>query len=1001
MYITNYLRTRQKKRKIEGTKTNNSTQNLSPTDVFHQLDGDRDGFLNAFEYEKALELLSIPLRTKRDRKKARAKLPKSLMISLEEFKNAWVELVDIRQELEKRNVEGFVGMIDRKKSKKLVEQMRTVLLNEIHREEQEELNAALNAKEEVVRLEKELRTIEQEESRRLFQQQRHAATSTRTKEALRERQDKINRKRERMIKDRQTREERRLVDRAEDEAEKRAIHEREVVQELMMTKMERIIRRKARCGDDVVNLHGRGLKELPHDLYHGRNALGSLSSLLILDLSRNRLQALPSAIFTHLFSLQLLNISENELKVIPEEIGEARDLQLIDARSNMLTTTPVALTNLYELRVLHLAYNHLVRFGDNCAGLRSLEKLNLASTGLEVLADGIGDALVKLVRLNLRGNPSLKKLPNSLQQLRSLNMLDLSACDQKRLGKDVFGAQLLNLRKLDLSFNALSTLPDGIGAIINLQELNFKSNAMGSLPAAISNLAEIVVLNGENNALQWLPSGCGEKWKLLEMLRLSHNRLTTIPVTLGLLHSLRQLYISHNRISALPLELGALINLREMDVSWNQLTSIPDELGCLQSLTTIDLSHNQLLRFPKTIAMLTRLTRLRCSHNALVTPLESGLGVLKSLRYLDLAENQLTDLEPCLYELPELEVLNLHGNKIALLHREMAQHCPALRKLDLYNNRLRALPLELADRLLSQLDVLAIGRNPLSLLPEKTCSTWVLKDQYQTSFTNGYTPAETKAWVVDRRICYPVFVQVWEDFVADRSSHVLPLLDDKTGVSTENGGISKPHLTSDEFCRRVKAAMESIIHDGKETYGAWQPRYERLARHYYYEFKHVGHTIVFDASTQYQIGKQNYDIETCLQRQRLERAASAIQECDDIRAQLDVAYRADIHVLALTTEEAHERRSVHEKQLLGRARRDAQAINAGAKYQIEAAQRRHEEAKRLQRSRFADEMKRLARERLQVKQYQKSQARIGRKIAAALEGESEIIRVTTRNQETM
>ncbi|KAG1692675.1 hypothetical protein DVH05_025153 [Phytophthora capsici] len=722
MYITNHLRARQKKQP-EGTKVVNT---LSPTDIFHQLDGDRDGLLNVFEYEKALELLGVPLKSKRSRKLAHSKLPKSSMISLEQFERAWLELVDVRVELQKRNVQGFNHLLAKKKGKTIIEQMQRALLDDIHREEQEELHAALRAKEEVVRLEKERRTAEQEESRRLYQQQRQAATSTRTKEALRERQDKINRKKERVIKDRQAREERRLLDRAETEAEMRVIHEREVVQELMMSKMERIIRRKARCGDDVVDLRGRGLNELPHNLYHGRDALSSLSSLLILDLARNQLQSLPGAIFTHLFSLQSLDISENELDALPEEMGEARDLQLLDARSNRLITTPAGLTNLHELRVLHLSCNRLVKFGENCKGLRSLEELNLSSNLLEGLADDLGDSLVKLARLNLRGNATLKRLPNSLQQLRNLSIWDFSACDQKRLGKDVLGPQLLNLRCLNLSFNALSTLPNNVGAIPNLQELNIKSNALGSLPTAVGNLAELVSLNGENNAIQWLPESCGEHWGLLEVLRLSHNRLVSLPATLGLLRSLRTLNLSNNRLTALPMELGALTKLRELDVSWNQLTVIPNEFGCLESLTRLDFSHNQLVKFPTTIAMLQRLNYLRCSHNALTTPLEAGLGALNSLRYVDLAENQLLELEPCLYELPDLEVLNLYGNRIALLPREMAQYGSALRKLDMYNNRLQALPLELADGLLNQLEVLSIGRNPMTLLSEKTSSTWKL-----------------------------------------------------------------------------------------------------------------------------------------------------------------------------------------------------------------------------------------------------------------------------------
>ncbi|KAI9998736.1 hypothetical protein PInf_003326 [Phytophthora infestans] len=270
--------------------------------------------------------------------------------------------------------------------------------------------------------------------------------------------------------------------------------------------------------------------------------------------------------------------------------------------------------------------------------------------------------------------------------------------------------------------------------------------------------------------------------------------------------------------------------------------------------------------------MLTRLTSLRCSHNSLTTPLESGLGDLTSLRYVDLAENRLVELEPCLYELPEVEVLNLYGNRITMLPREMAQHCRALRKLDLYNNGLHALPLELADGLFAQLDVISIGRNPLTLLPEKMSSTWKMKDQYQTSFANGYTPTETKAWVADNR------------------------------------------------------------------------------------------------------------------RQRLERAGSAIEGCDRIRAHLKAVYRADADVLVPAMKHAHERRVKHEKKLLKQARHDAQEINAGIKEKTEAAQGKHKEAQKLQRTEFADEMKRLARERQQMKQ-QKSSLRkpSTRKIVATAE----------------
>ncbi|RLN64823.1 hypothetical protein BBJ29_004753 [Phytophthora kernoviae] len=203
--------------------------------LFRMFDQDRSDSIDFEEYKQMLVYRKLNL--------------------LESKAKRFFELVDDQKnELQKRNVEGFSGVIAQKKGKRGVKEMQNALLDAIHQEEQNELRAALQAKEEVVRMEKQRRDAEQEETRRLFQQQRHAATSTRTKEALRERQEKMDRKKERTIKDRQSREERRLLERAEAEAEKRVIHEREVVQELMATKMERIIRHKARCGDDVMDL---------------------------------------------------------------------------------------------------------------------------------------------------------------------------------------------------------------------------------------------------------------------------------------------------------------------------------------------------------------------------------------------------------------------------------------------------------------------------------------------------------------------------------------------------------------------------------------------------------------------------------------------------------------------------------------------------------------------------------------------------------------------------
>lgn len=969
LYITNYLRLHTSKTK---TGASSATPILSPVDVFYQMDADRDELLNVFEYEKALELLGVPSKSPSDAESIKRQLPKnSSTINLEQFKSAWLQLVDVKSELKRRGISTSAvatGRIEpqsldeststtkpkgqlfsslsllRAKKTKEIDHLRQLLIDSIVHEEQEELRVALKAKDEVIQLEKARRNADQEEKRRLYNQQRHTATSTRTNEALRERQEKISRKKERVIKERQAKEERRLLAQISSEAEKRKTHEMQAMQEHMVSKMDKITTQKAKCADDVIDLCGQRLKEFPAALYHGRDALHALSSLLILDVSKNCLHALPGAIFSHLFALQSLNASDNELGELPIEIGEARDLQVLDLRSNKLQSVPEQLKHLHYLKVLNLAYNKLTVFGNCCEGLNALEELNLSSNCLESISETIG-YLSALQRLQLRGNPGLKLLPRNLQQLGSLITWDFSACEQKRIAKDVFGPLLGNLRSLTLTHNSLSSLPVGIGKIKRLQELNVQYNLLLNFPPQLCELRELVVLNASKNKLEQLPEELGRLLSL-ESLCLSSNKLTALPPTIGLLSALRRLDLQNNRLQRVPLEIGALVDLRELNLSWNEIAHLPEEIGCLSSLRQLNLSHNRLSQMPEAIVLWQSIETLSCSHNWLTTPLTASLRELQTLQYLDFSHNRLTHVEPCVYELERLEVLNLASNQIEFLPKEMADKCQrSLKKLDLYNNKLAALPVEMA-QLLPKLELFSIERNPMKFLPEKWSDHWRLEDQFKTSFARGYTPSEVKEWVVDQSICYPAIVGVWKQ----SSISPQPGEERDLDVSSRADSCSIRSIRSDEFVDRVRVAM------GEAT---WQNRFERVVRHYFYEFKYLGHVVIFeDIPVNERI--QNTAVEQELQETQQQRADDAISENNAFRAHVEKSYRVDFdHVMVSSL----EKRKLHEKKLLTELRSESQQLNGivSVKYVQSLAAR--EQRLSQQRAQFAIDMKRAARDK--------------------------------------
>lgn len=962
LYITNFLR--------QASKASNSSAQsklLAPADVFHQLDADQDGLLNRFEYEKALELLGID--TKARAGDVRLTFPKhGSTVTLEQFKHAWLHLIDVQNELKRRNIDpastpdiahvvrspadgqnGYItgrprhgilaALVSRTGNKQASEldQLRQVLILSLDKLEQEELDMAFKAKETVIAMQKQQRMAAEEERHARFQKQRHEATQTRTNEALRERQDKITRKKERVIKERQAKEERWLMQQMEEARTKRKAHEMYVAQELVATKMEKIITQKARCGDDVLDYGGNQLKEVPAFLYHGRDALTNLSSLLVINLSKNKLQTLPNTIFAHLFNVKSLDLSDNQLENLPNEMGEIRDLEVLDLRSNQLKELPSQLAFLHRLKVLLLSYNRLTSFGDLSNGFHALEELDLCYNPLESLTESIG-SLTALNILRLRGNIHLKKVPNSMQKLRNLVHWDLSGCEQKRLGNDVLGVQMSNLRSLNLTHNCFAALPSRIGKLTALQELYVSSNRILALPTEIDGLQDLVTLQCDRNNLRAIPESIGAL-RSLECLSLTHNQLAKIPDTIGLLTSLCKLNLDNNRLQHLPLEIGALVNLRELSLAWNEFTSLPEEIGCLTDLQDLNLSNNQLTQLPSAIILWQKLQKLRCHHNLLQTPLTPSLGELQALEYMDLSHNQLCTMESCIYNPQQLEVLNLSANRITLLPHDMAIKCPRLRKLDLYSNKLVALPVEI-DPLLARLDVFSIGKNPMRYLPEKWSDQWRLHDQYTTAIAHGYTTPEVVDWVADQSVCHPIILRVWRQVV------------------NNNEASPRRNLGSDEFVRKVRAAMGESI---------WQNRFDWLVRYSFYEFLHLGHERAYSDDIPPSAQEEQHKIEMQLQNQRLERANQARDEHLAFRAKLDASYRVYREV-----DRPIEKRRLYDHKLLADVRHETQQLNTIVDERATQLNLRLEQHRQPQRKLFAEDMKALARERLQQKRIAKT-----------------------------
>ena len=136
-------------------------------------------------------------------------------------------------------------------------------------------------------------------------------------------------------------------------------------------------------------------------------------------------------------------------------------------------------------------------------------------------------------------------------------------------------------------------------------------------------------------------------------------------------------------------------------------------------LETLDLHGNSLRKLPSGMPALDRLTTLNVSKNRLDNDSLGIIGEIESLRELRVAENEIQgSINPVLYRLKKLQILDLSNNKITTITQELAQFS-SLQTLLISGNRLATLPTEaIIDMSLRELDA---SRNSLRgcLFPQK------------------------------------------------------------------------------------------------------------------------------------------------------------------------------------------------------------------------------------------------------------------------------------------
>ncbi|TVU12156.1 hypothetical protein EJB05_45786 [Eragrostis curvula] len=372
------------------------------------------------------------------------------------------------------------------------------------------------------------------------------------------------------------------------------------------------------------------------------------------------------------FAVSALNLSGLNLQgEISPAVGSLKSLVSIDLKSNGLSgQIPDEIGDCSSLRILDLSFNNLD--GDipfSISKLKHLENLILKNNKLIGAIPSTLSQLPNLKILDLAQNILTGEIPRLIYWNEVLQYLGLRGNRlEGSLSPDM--CQLTGLWYFDVKNNSLTgAIPETIGNCTSFQVLDLSYNQFtGPIPFNIGFLQVATLSLQANNFTGPIPSVIG-LMQALAVLDLSYNQLSgPIPSILGNLTYTEKLYMQGNRLTGqIPPELGNMSTLHYLELNDNQLSGpIPPELGKLTGLFDLNLANNNLEGpIPDNISSCVNLNSFNAYGNKLNGTIPRSLRKLESMTYLNLSSNHLSGPIPIeLSRINNLDTLDLSCNMI-------------------------------------------------------------------------------------------------------------------------------------------------------------------------------------------------------------------------------------------------------------------------------------------------------------------------------------------------
>lgn len=363
----------------------------------------------------------------------------------------------------------------------------------------------------------------------------------------------------------------------------------------------------------------------------------------------------------------------------------------VSLRGKALTGVPNTITQYTHLKVLDLSNNALTAFPDVLGHLTTLNVLNVANNPMETISPSVMRALATLqttqqLSVDVTGAPFGSTLDWSFQGLTSDHVPDnlfffvFSSLSTLRLRGNNFTSvpdavlSLPRLNTLDLSRSGLRSAGQLLDPSVNIPIINVSHNGLGSVEVVLPGLsAALRLLDLSFNALTSLPAAIGTYGF---DLRLQGNNIVNVLWGKGATSVLR------------PWIAGLGPTLRLFDVNNNFIvasnTSWP-WLPALSGLEVLNFFDSSVQEVPHSVFDLANLRVLFAGGAALVR-LDGGIARLTRLRLLDISRSFIERLPAQLGELTELKGLLLESSRFLCDAKGLVQQVlPRMHKLQLFN----------------------------------------------------------------------------------------------------------------------------------------------------------------------------------------------------------------------------------------------------------------------------------------------------------------------------